>query len=61
MRTAALLAAITVAMTESTLAAGKSVLFVGTSFLFGPGSAVRFYRADGGFSARQAFQGWSCS
>src|SRR5436309_14534208 len=27
-------------------AAGTSVLFVGNSFLFGLGSAVRFYRAD---------------
>ncbi len=27
-------------------AAGKSVLFLGNSFLFGSGSAVRFYRAD---------------
>lgn len=27
-------------------AAAKSVLFVGNSFLFGSGSAVRFYRAD---------------
>src|SRR5882757_10654929 len=27
-------------------AAGTSVLFVGNSFLFGSGSAVRFYRAD---------------
>jgi hypothetical protein len=27
-------------------AAGTSVLFIGNSFLFGSGSAVRFYRAD---------------
>ena len=27
-------------------AAGRSVLFIGNSFLFGSGSAVRFYRAD---------------
>src|ERR1700690_818062 len=27
-------------------AAGKSVLFIGNSFLFGSGSAVRFYRAS---------------
>jgi hypothetical protein len=47
MRTAAaLLAAITLAMTGSTLAAGKSVLFIGNSFLFGSGSPVRFYRAE---------------
>jgi hypothetical protein len=29
-----------------TTAAGTSVLFIGNSFLFGSGSAVRFYRAD---------------
>ena len=47
MRTAAaLLAAITLALTGSTLAASKSVLFIGNSFLFGSGSAVRFYRAE---------------
>ena len=47
MRTsAALLAAIILAMTGSTLAAGKSVLFIGNSFLFGSGSAVRYYRAQ---------------
>ena len=45
MRTpAALIAAIILAMTGSTLAAGKSVLFIGNSFLFGSGSAVRYYR-----------------
>ena len=27
-------------------AAGRSILFIGNSFLFGSGSAVRFYRAD---------------
>lgn len=27
-------------------AAGTSVLFIGNSFLYGSGSAVRFYRAD---------------
>jgi hypothetical protein len=42
----ALSAAVVLAMTGSTLAAGKSVLFIGNSFLFGSGSAVRFYRAD---------------
>ena len=47
MRTfAALIAAIILAMTGSTLAAGRSVLFIGNSFLFGSGSAVRFYRAE---------------
>jgi hypothetical protein len=46
MRTAAaLIAAAVLAMTGSTLAAGKSVLFIGNSFLFGAGSAVKFYRA----------------
>jgi hypothetical protein len=33
-------------LTVSGLAAGQSVLFIGNSFLFGSGSAVRFYRAD---------------
>jgi hypothetical protein len=42
----AFVAAVMLATTASTLAAGKSVLFVGNSFLFGSGSAVRFYRAD---------------
>lgn len=42
----ALGAAIMLALTGSTIAAGKSVLFIGNSFLFGSGSAVRFYRAD---------------
>ena len=47
MRTAAaLLAAVTLATTGLALAAGKSVLFIGNSFLFGSGSAVRFYRAE---------------
>jgi hypothetical protein len=34
------------ALTLSGAAASKSVLFIGNSFLFGSGSAVRFYRAD---------------
>ena len=42
----ALIAAVILAMTGSTLAAGKSVLFIGNSFLFGAGSAVKFYRAN---------------
>ena len=33
-------------MTGTTTAAGTSLLFIGNSFLFGSGSAVRFYRAD---------------
>jgi hypothetical protein len=42
----ALAATAILALTATTMAAGKSVLFVGNSFLFGSGSAVRFYRAD---------------
>ena len=42
----ALVAALVLAVAGSTFAAGKSVLFIGNSFLFGSGSAVRFYRAD---------------
>ena len=34
------------ALTLTGAAASKSVLFIGNSFLFGSGSAVRFYRAD---------------
>src|SRR5437868_4656195 len=34
------------ALGATTAAAGTSVLFIGNSFLFGSGSAVRFYRAD---------------
>jgi hypothetical protein len=45
-RTSALVAACILAITGSTVAAGKTVLFIGNSFLFGSGSAVRFYRAD---------------
>ena len=42
MRTAAaLIAAIILAMTGSTLAAGTSVLFIVNSFLFGSGSSGR--------------------
>ena len=33
-------------LTMTGAAASKSVLFIGNSFLFGSGSAVRFYRAD---------------
>ena len=39
-------AAAMLALGGTGLAAGTSVLFVGNSFLFGSGSAVRFYRAD---------------
>jgi hypothetical protein len=44
--TAALVAALVLAIAAPMLAQKKSVLFVGNSFLFGSGSAVRFYRAD---------------
>jgi hypothetical protein len=43
---ALLLACSTVALGCSGRAAGSSVLFIGNSFLYGSGSAVRFYRAD---------------
>jgi len=39
-------AILVVALTSAGVAAGRSVLFIGNSFLFGSGSAVRFYRAD---------------
>jgi hypothetical protein len=42
----AVAAVVILALTGTTMAAGKSVLFVGNSFLFGSGSAVRFYRAN---------------
>jgi hypothetical protein len=45
-RTSALVAALIIASSLSGAAAGTSVLFVGNSFLFGSGSAVRFYRAS---------------
>jgi hypothetical protein len=44
--TAALAASLTLAFVITTHAAGTSILFIGNSFLFGSGSAVRFYRAD---------------
>lgn len=46
MRQAAAVLALALALTGSGVAAGPSVLFIGNSFLFGSGSAVRFYRAD---------------
>ena len=46
MRQAAAVIALALALTGSGVAAGQSVLFIGNSFLFGSGSAVRFYRAD---------------
>jgi hypothetical protein len=42
----ALAASLILAFGLTGAAAGTSVLFVGNSFLFGSGSAVRFYRAD---------------
>jgi hypothetical protein len=41
-----LVASLIVAFGITGAAAGTSVLFIGNSFLFGSGSAVRFYRAD---------------
>ena len=42
----ALVAALVIALGSTGAAASISILFVGNSFLFGSGSAVRFYRAD---------------
>ena len=44
--TSALVASLILALGTTGSAAGTSVLFIGNSFLFGSGSAVRFYRAD---------------
>jgi hypothetical protein len=41
-----LAALLVLALAEAGVAAGKSVLFIGNSFTFGSGSALRFYRAD---------------
>src|SRR5471030_293782 len=41
-----LVAGLILALSITGTAAGTSVLFIGNSFLFGSGSAVRFYRAD---------------
>jgi hypothetical protein len=46
MKQAAAGIAFALALTGSGAAAAHSVLFIGNSFLFGSGSAVRFYRAD---------------
>src|SRR3954467_15423388 len=40
-----LVGSLLLAFGATTAAAGTSVLFIGNSFLFGSGSAVRFYRA----------------
>ena len=44
--TSALVASLILALGTAGAAAGTSVLFIGNSFLFGSGSAVRFYRAN---------------
>jgi len=44
--TSALVGALVVALAGTGHAAGQSVLFIGNSFTFGSGSAVRFYRSD---------------
>jgi hypothetical protein len=46
MKQAVAVIALALALTGSGVVAGPSVLFIGNSFLFGSGSAVRFYRAD---------------
>jgi hypothetical protein len=43
---AAVVASLVLALGETGTAAGTSVLFIGNSFTFGSGSAVRYYRAD---------------
>ena len=42
----AIVASLVLALGETGTAAGTSVLFIGNSFTFGSGSAVRYYRAD---------------
>ena len=42
----ALVAALVIALGSTGAAASINILFIGNSFLFGSGSAVRFYRAD---------------
>jgi hypothetical protein len=44
--TLALIAALVVILGGTAAAAATSILFIGNSFLFGSGSAVRFYRAN---------------
>jgi len=44
--TSAIVASLVVVLGSTGHAAGRSVLFVGNSFTFGSGSAVRFYRND---------------
>jgi hypothetical protein len=44
--TSALLAGLAFALGNTGAAAGTSILFIGNSFTYGAGSAVRFYRAD---------------
>lgn len=45
-QTLSLVAGLLLLLSGTIGAAGTSVLFIGNSFLFGSGSAVRFYRAD---------------
>ena len=42
----ALVATLVIALGSTGAAASINILFIGNSFLFGSGSAVRFYRAD---------------
>lgn len=46
MKKLALVSAALLIMTMDGAAASRSIVFIGNSFLFGSGSAVRFYRAD---------------
>jgi len=46
MKQLSIVVAVVLLMSGAGVAAGPSVLFIGNSFLFGSGSAVRFYRAD---------------
>jgi hypothetical protein len=46
MRRAVVAGALALALGSTGHAAGTSILFIGNSFTFGSGSAVRFYRAD---------------
>ena len=44
--TAMVVAGLVLALGSTGHAAGESILFIGNSFTFGAGSAVRFYRSD---------------
>ena len=41
-----LVTSVIVAMSVTEAQSGTSVLFIGNSFIYGHGSAIRFYRAD---------------